>query len=101
MKINKFFNLYSTVDWIKPKNRYNHEVGIMEGQGENGLVVGSSMRDKKSVYVKQNGKRTWTTMLECISQDGRVLPPGVIFKGQDLQNQWFKDQFDKDWYVAV
>jgi len=100
--INKFFNLYSTVDWIKPKNRYNHdEVGIMEGQGENGLVVGSSMRDKKSVYVKQNGKRTWTTMLECISQDGRVLPPGVIFKGQDLQKQWFKDQFDKDWYVAV
>ncbi|VBB84317.1 Putative protein of unknown function [Podospora comata] len=100
--INKFFDLYSTVDWIKPRHRYNHdEVGIMEGQGENGLVIGSSKRDKKSVYVKQNGRRTWTTILECISQDGRVLPPGVIFKGKHLQTQWFKDQLNKDWYVAV
>ena len=34
-----------TIKAIKPQNRWNiDEAGIMEGQGENGLVVGSTER---------------------------------------------------------
>ena len=40
--IELFFNLYETVNWIPAHRRYNaDEGGIMEGQGINGLVIGS------------------------------------------------------------
>ncbi|KAK4643731.1 hypothetical protein QC761_0070930 [Podospora bellae-mahoneyi] len=39
----------------------------------------------KSVYVKENGKRIWTTILECILQDSRCLTPYVSFKGKKVQ----------------
>ena len=43
VNIRKLFKLYDTVSWIPPRRRYNaDEGGIMEGQGINGLVIGSS-----------------------------------------------------------
>jgi len=40
--IKHLFQLYTTVSWIPPRRRYNaDEGGIMEGQGINGLVIGS------------------------------------------------------------
>ncbi|KAK6857597.1 hypothetical protein PG995_006424 [Apiospora arundinis] len=32
------------------------------------------------------------TALECVGCDGVALPPLVIFKGADVQSQWFPDQ---------
>jgi hypothetical protein len=76
------------VQAIKPENRYNmDEAGIMEGLGENGLVVGSS--EKRAIQKKFPGSRTWTSFLECISATGVPLPPLVIFKGKSVQQQWF------------
>jgi hypothetical protein len=73
---------------IKPENRYNmDEAGIMEGLGENGLVVGSS--EKRSIQKKFPGSRAWTSFLECISATGVPLPPLVMFKGKSVQQQWF------------
>ncbi|KAK8103693.1 transposase [Apiospora kogelbergensis] len=49
----------------------------------------------------------WTTVVECISADGRVLPPLAIFKGASVQQQWFPDDDDdldfhlKDWLFAA
>lgn len=63
------------------------EAGILEGQGTNGLVLGSSQ--KVAVRRKQPGSRAWTSFVECISATGRSLPPLVIFKGQSVQQQWF------------
>ena len=63
------------------------EAGIMEGLGENGLVVGSA--DKRSIQKKFPGSRTWTSFLECVSATGVALPPLVIFKGKSVQQQWF------------
>jgi hypothetical protein len=75
---------------IKPENRYNmDEAGIMEGLGENGLVVGSS--EKRSIQKKFPGSRAWTTFIECISALGTSLPPLVIFKGKSVQQQWFPE----------
>jgi 4-hydroxybenzoate polyprenyltransferase len=73
---------------IKPENRWNmDEAGIMEGQGENGLVVGSAQ--KRFIQKKQPGGRTWTSFIECISALGHTLLPLVIYKGKSVQQQWF------------
>jgi 4-hydroxybenzoate polyprenyltransferase len=73
---------------IKPENRWNmDEAGIMEGQGENGLVVGSAQ--KRFIQKKQPGSKAWTSFIECISPIGKALLPLVIFKGKSVQQQWF------------
>jgi 4-hydroxybenzoate polyprenyltransferase len=63
------------------------ESGLLEGQGSNGLVLGS--REKVAVRRKQPGSRAWTSFVECISATGKALPPLVIFKGESVQQQWF------------
>ena len=73
---------------ILPENRYNmNEMGIMEGQGQNGLVVGSA--EKRQTLKKDPGIRNWISILEAINALGKALPPLVIFKGKSVQQQWF------------
>ncbi|KAJ6436136.1 reverse transcriptase [Purpureocillium lavendulum] len=73
--------------------RYNmDEAGIMEGLGENGLVVGSAV--KRSVQKKTPGSRVWTSFIECVSATGTFLPPLVIFKGKSVQQQWFPEDLN-------
>jgi hypothetical protein len=68
---------------VKQKNRWNvDEVGMMEGLGMNGLVLGH--KEKKSALIKQPGSRSWIIILEYILAAGRILPPAVIFKGKTL-----------------
>lgn len=68
------------VQSISPENRWNmDEAGVVEGQGSNGLVLGS--RYTKALLKKQPGNRGWTTFIERISATGQNLPPLVIFKG--------------------
>jgi len=73
------------------------KAGIMEGQGENGLVVGSA--GKRFIQKKQPGGRTWTSFIECISALGQHLRSLVIYKGKSVQQQWFgiKLKDYKDW----
>ncbi|KAK7928879.1 transposase [Apiospora marii] len=66
------------------------EHGILEGQGGNGLVVGSS--ELRPIQQKQPGSRRWTTILECVSALGRAIPPLVIYKGKSVQEQWFPQE---------
>jgi 4-hydroxybenzoate polyprenyltransferase len=77
------------------------EAGIMEGLGENGLVVGSS--EKRSIQKKTPGSRVWTSLIECVSATGRALPPLVIFKGKSVQQQWFPQDLShfKDWQFTA
>lgn len=73
---------------IKPSNRWNmDEAGILEGEGDNGLVLGHS--SSRSIQKQQPGSRVWTSFIECISATGSHLPPLVIFKGMTIQDQWF------------
>ena len=73
---------------IKPENHWNmDEAGIIEGQGENGLVVGSV--DQHLIQKKQPGSKVWTLFIECISALGKALRPLVTFKGKSVQQQWF------------
>ena len=73
---------------IQAENRWNmDEAGIMEGQGGNGLVVGSAQ--KRFIQKKQPGSKAWTSFIECISATGVALLPLVMFKGKSVQQQWF------------
>ncbi|KAG6989535.1 hypothetical protein FocnCong_v020986 [Fusarium oxysporum f. sp. conglutinans] len=57
--IKRLFDVYETVDWIPPERRYNaDEGGIMEGQGVNGLVIGSSQESPNAVPVKTATRST-------------------------------------------
>jgi hypothetical protein len=83
---------------IKPENRWNmDEAGIIKGQGENRLVVGSAQ--KRFIQKKQPGSKAWTSFIECISATGKALHPLVIFKGKSVQQQWFSFQLQsyKGW----
>ncbi|OBS20524.1 hypothetical protein FPOA_17809 [Fusarium poae] len=98
--INLFFDRFDTpeVQHIPLRHTYNaDEFGLMEGVGDNGMVVGESYR--KFVLVKDHQKRTWTSILECVSGDGRVLDPLIIFAGKYVQQQWFPDK-DNEVYAT-
>ena len=87
-------SVYETVNWIPIHRRYNaDEGGIMEGQGINGLVIGSSKSNVNSIPVKTVNARIWTSIIEYISAGGVTLDPLVIFKAKSIQEQWFKREF--------
>jgi len=70
--------------------------------GLDSLVVGSA-EPKKKTFLKGAQTRAWTSFIEAVTADSRVLKPGVIFKGKDLQKQWFIDEFRRtaDWYYIT
>lgn len=55
------------------------ETSIMEGKGNNGLVLGSS--DNDFAPFKVPGGRLWASILEVINAFGFSLPPLIIFQG--------------------
>ncbi|OBS16091.1 hypothetical protein FPOA_27761 [Fusarium poae] len=89
--------------WIKPENTANvDEGGIMAGFGLDSLVIGSS-DPKRKAFLKGSQSRTWTSFIEAVTADGCLLRPEIIFKGKELQKQWFIEEFRKiaDWYYIT
>ena len=58
------------------------EKGIMMGVLAKLKVICS--RKHKKMRITQQGKREWVSLIECISSNGRVLSPYVIFKAKAL-----------------
>jgi hypothetical protein len=69
---------------------------------QHSLIVGSSDSKQKSL-LKSSQTRAWTSFIEAITATGRVLAPGIIFKGKNLQAQWFLDKFKQlaNWYLII
>ncbi|RKK98000.1 hypothetical protein BFJ70_g17586 [Fusarium oxysporum] len=89
--------------WIKPENTVNvDEGGIMVGFGLDSLVIRSS-DPKKKAMLKGVQSRTWTSFIEAVTATGRSLKPGIIFKGKELQKQWFLNEFEliADWHYIT
>ncbi|PNP53876.1 hypothetical protein FNYG_15669 [Fusarium nygamai] len=89
--------------WIKPENTINvDEGGIMAGFGLDSLVIGSS-DPKRKAFLKRPQSRAWTSFVETVTADGRLLKPGIIFKEKELQQQWFIDELREvaDWYYIT
>ncbi|KAF4456811.1 hypothetical protein F53441_1162 [Fusarium austroafricanum] len=104
MAVNWYFDIReSEYGWIKPENTVNvDEGGIMAGFGLDFLVIGSSDPRRKA-FLKGSQSRTWTSFIEAVTADGRLLKPGITFKCKELQKQWFIDEFNKiaDWYYIT
>ena len=58
------------------------KTSIIEGQGENSLIVGSM--DCQKIQKKQSGSKTWISFIEYISVIEKVLYPLLIFKGKGV-----------------
>jgi hypothetical protein len=65
-------------------------------------VVGSS-DPKRKAFLKSPQSRNWTSFIEAVTANGRALTPGIIFKGKELQQQWFLKEFSKiaDWHYIT
>jgi hypothetical protein len=70
--------------------------------GFDSLIVGSS-NPKVKALLKSPQTRAWTSFIEAVTAIGRALTPGIIFKGKDLQNQCFLDEFEEsaNWYFIT
>ncbi|SCO92513.1 uncharacterized protein FRV6_16641 [Fusarium oxysporum] len=86
--VNWYFDIREgEYDWIKPENTVNvDEGGIMAGFGLDSLVIDSSDPRRKA-FLKGSPSRASTSFLEVVTAIGRLLKPGIIFKGKELQ-QW-------------
>ncbi|KAJ3455463.1 hypothetical protein MRS44_016945 [Fusarium solani] len=102
--VNWYFDIRENeYGWIKPENTVNvDEGGIMAGFGLDSLVIGSS-DPKKKAMLKGVQSRTWTSFIEAVTATGRALKPGIIFKGKELQKQWFLNEFEliADWHYIT
>ncbi|KAJ3453434.1 hypothetical protein MRS44_017681 [Fusarium solani] len=102
--VNWYFDIRENeYGWIKPENTVNvDEGGIMAGFDLDSLVIGSS-DPKKKAMLKGSQSRKWTSFIEAVTATGRALKPGIIFKGKELQKQWFLDEFKliADWYYIT
>ncbi|KAF5704109.1 hypothetical protein FMUND_12698 [Fusarium mundagurra] len=83
--VNWYFDIRENeYGWIKPENTVNVDEG--------GIMAGFSVQS-----------RTWTSFIEAVTATGRALKPRIIFKGKELQKQWFLNEFEliADWhYIA-
>jgi len=73
---------------IQPRDIYNFdEIGFLEGQGRTQAVV--TRNSVRNENLPSSFSRNSLTIIECISADGSVLPPFIIFKGKELMEDWF------------
>src|SRR2546423_13824427 len=79
-----------SIIWTKlvSANAYSTNVGFGIGTGQTLYVVVDSRLRRK--YQAEPGRQEWVTALECICADGNVIPPLVIFKGENLLTSWIQ-----------
>jgi len=70
---------------------------------EKGFMLGQSVKVKVIVWgggknprYTQDGKREMVTIIECVSADGRVLPPTPTHKGTKHLLGWYAHVLKED-----
>lgn len=100
--ITAWFDIYTkllreyNVDQWRLYNMDEH--GFHEGGTRSHKVVGTS--ETNCAIVTESDSSTWVSIIEAGSAAGRRLTPCVIFKGTDLQGQWFPEGFPNWGYAA-
>lgn len=67
----------------------------------NQIVLGSA--EKRQTILKQNSRQSAITIIDAVTADGEYLTPGIVFKGEAQQYQWFKREVLElvpDWHFA-
>ena len=95
--------LNSLIIWhgIQAKDIYNFdEIGFLEGQGCTQAVVTRNSEWNES--LPSSFSCNSLTIVECISADGSVLPPCIIFKGKEMMEDWFThSNMPESWMLAI
>ena len=65
-------------------------------------MVGSAELKKKA-FLKSLQSRAWISFIEAVRADGQALTPAIIFKGKELQSQWFFQEFKEsaNWHFII
>jgi len=98
--ISDYFDLFHREKLLKDVNDENtwnfDEKGFLMGYGATSKVIipcGS-----KSRFVTHDGNRELSTVIECISANGRTTPPFIIFKGKThLLGRYEDADIPKEW----
>jgi hypothetical protein len=61
-------------------------IGFAIGTSQSSFVVVDSCLCWK--YQAEPGHQEWVTVVECICANGGLIPPLVIFKGENLLTSW-------------
>ena len=76
---------------ILPVNTYNvDEKGFRQGISDRAKVIVRWRERGMTAKVATDGKRELITVIECISGDGQVLPPMIIYKGAGHYMGWYQ-----------
>jgi hypothetical protein len=76
------------------------EKGCMKGIGDSTVVI-VPRRKLETPTAIQPGNRDWVSIVECISANGYLLPPFIIFEGVRIQQSWIPDDLDDDVVIQV
>src|SRR2546423_55894 len=89
-----------SIIWTKlvSANAYSTNVGFGIRTGQTSYVVVDSRLRRK--YQAEPGRQEWVTALECICADGNVIPPLVIFKGENLLTSWIPRELQGQWHFS-
>ena len=94
--LSHWFELFARVK--AEHNIQEEDIYNMDGKGFlQGAVAKMKVmicKDEMQQYVTQCGNRDWVSLIECVSADGRVLKPWLIFKAKVHQRSWY-DELDE------
>ena len=88
--LDQWFALYSRI-----KTEYSIDESNIWNMGEKGFmqeVVGKESviisRHQLKTSMTQPGNREWVALIECVSLDGKIIKPWIIFKGRQQMKAW-------------
>lgn len=87
---------------IQDADIYNFdETGFAMGLITSETVVTGSERRRKGRKIQQ-GNRTWTTVIQCISAVGVVLPPYILVAAKTHLSSWYENSpLPHNWAISV
>ena len=63
------------------------EKGFM--QGVIGKLKVMVSKYERNAFMTQYSNQEWVSLIECVSMDGRILAPWIIFKGKQQKAAWY------------
>ena len=98
-RLQRWFNdLHDAIEkyGILPENMYNvDETGFAIGEREaSKVIIDARIRQQ---FQAKPGRQEWVSIVECVSADGSVSPPLVIFKAKNLSMQWIPANIRENW----
>jgi hypothetical protein len=61
------------------------------------IILDSTLRTKHQAHP---GRQEWVSMVECICEDGTILPPLGIFKGKNVLQNWIPNDVLDKWFFS-